>query len=312
MELSLLTLGLVAVFAASLVLALTVSAIVTERRQVNRQLRQVEAWAVSGANVRARELAAPVGARVVLPAFRRLASRLRRYAPSGILEQLGHQLELAGSPEGWDAERVFAAKIVAGIGVALLALVTGGLMGAGLIRTVLLVAFGGLLGQYVPDLVLRSRVQTRQARIQQDLPDSLDLLSITVEAGLGFDAALSHVATQFDGPIGQEYNRLLKEMQLGKTRADALRDLAERSTVPELRSFVLAMVQADAFGISVSQVLRVQAEEMRVKRHQRAEERAQKLPVKILFPLIACVFPSLFIVLLGPAGIRMYDAIISR
>jgi tight adherence protein C len=146
--------------------------------------------------------------------------------------------------------------------------------------------------------------------MQRALPDALDLLSITVEAGLGFDAAVARVARQSGGPLGEELHRVLQEMQIGKSRSDALRDLADRTSIPELKSFVLAMVQADIFGISIAKVLQVQAKEMRLKRRQRAEEQAQKVPVKIVFPLILCIFPSLFIVLLGPAVITIYENIL--
>ena len=164
------------------------------------------------------------------------------------------------------------------------------------------------IGYYLPEWVLRSRSGKRQGAMRRALPDALDLLSITVEAGLGFDAAVSRVSKQAGGPLGEELYRVLQEMQIGKSRADALRDLGERTTIPELKSFVLAMIQADIFGISIAKVLHVQANEMRVKRRQRAEEKAQKVPVKIVFPLLTCIFPSLLVVLLGPAAISIYRA----
>jgi tight adherence protein C len=136
-------------------------------------------------------------------------------------------------------------------------------------------------------------------------------MSITVEAGLGFDAAMERVAREMEGPLGEELIRVVQEMRLGKSRADALRDLGSRSSVDELKSFVLAMVQADIFGISIARVLHVQAAELRIKRRQRAEEQAQKLPVKIIFPLILCIFPALFIVLLGPAAIQIYESLLA-
>jgi tight adherence protein C len=169
-------------------------------------------------------------------------------------------------------------------------------------------ALGGFIGYYLPEWVLRSKSGKRQHKMRRALPDALDLLSITVEAGLGFDAALSRVARQEGGPLGEELHRVLQEMQLGKSRADALRDLGDRTSIPEFKSFILAMIQADVFGISIAKVLHVQANEMRVKRRQRAEETAQKVPVKIVFPLITCIFPALFVVLLGPAAISIYNA----
>jgi len=170
----------------------------------------------------------------------------------------------------------------------------------------------GIFGYLLPDIILRSRAEERQVAMRRALPDTLDLLSISVEAGLGFDAAMARVAREVHGPLGQELNRVLQEMQLGTARAEAFRELAERSGTPELKSFVLAMVQADVFGIPVAKVLQVQAREMRIKRRQAAEERAQKLPVKILFPLLFCIFPVIFVVLLGPAAIRIYQSLINH
>ena len=141
--------------------------------------------------------------------------------------------------------------------------------------------------------------------MRRELPDALDLLTISVEAGLAFDAALSQVARNTDGPLAEEFFRVLQEMQIGLGRAEAMRALGERTDLPELRGFVSAMVQADSFGIPIASVLRVQASQMRIKRSQRAEELAQKVPVKILFPLIFCILPALFIVILGPAAITI-------
>jgi len=148
----------------------------------------------------------------------------------------------------------------------------------------------------------------RSQRIQRELPDALDMLVISVESGLGFDAALSQVARNTEGPLAEEFFRALQEMQLGTGRSDALRALADRTDVGDLRGFVTAMVQADAFGIPIANVLRIQAREMRIRRSQRAEESAQKVPVKILFPLIFCILPALFIVILGPAAIQIMTA----
>ncbi len=167
-----------------------------------------------------------------------------------------------------------------------------------------------LLGFYAPNLALYQAAYNRSDQIQKDLPDALDLLTISVEAGLAFDAAVSQVARNTSGPLADEFFRVLQEMQIGMGRTEAMRALGDRTDVEELQGFVTAMVQADAFGIPIANVLRVQAKEMRIKRSQRAEEQAQKVPVKILFPLIFCILPTLFIVVLGPAAINIYDAII--
>jgi tight adherence protein C len=159
-----------------------------------------------------------------------------------------------------------------------------------------------------PNLYLYQKGYDRTAKMQKALPDALDLLTISVESGLGFDAALSHVARNTEGPLAHEFSRVLQEMQIGMGRAAALRALGERTNVPELKGFVSAMVQADALGIPIGNVLRVQSNEIRVKRRQRAEEQAQKVAVKILIPLIFCILPCLFIAVLGPAAIGIFQS----
>ena len=164
-----------------------------------------------------------------------------------------------------------------------------------------------LVGYLAPNMYLYQQTHDRSEQLQRALPDAIDLLTISVESGLGFDAACAQVSKNTDGPLAEEFARMLQEMQIGRGRSEALRSLAERTNLPDLRSFVSAMVQADAFGIPVGQVLRVQSSEIRVKRRQWAEEMAQKVPVKILVPLIFCILPCLFIAVLGPAGITMME-----
>jgi tight adherence protein C len=174
--------------------------------------------------------------------------------------------------------------------------------------TTLFVCVGlSMLGYMLPNIVIYQMGASRSEQMQRDLPDALDLLTISVEAGLAFDAALARVARSTEGPLAAEFARVLQEMNIGVGRVDAIRALGERTHIPELRAFVTAMVQADAFGIPIAQVLRVQSNEMRVKRRQRAEEKAQKVPVKILFPLIFCILPTLFLVVMGPAVISMME-----
>ena len=164
-----------------------------------------------------------------------------------------------------------------------------------------------LLGYWLPNIVLTNAVQRRQQELRSSLADSIDLLTICVEAGPGFAAAMAHVSKNTTGPLADEFYRTLQEVQLGRSRNEAMRNLADRSNVPELRAFVLAMVQADIFGVSVANVLRVQARDMRIKRRQLAEERAMKVPIKVLFPVLFCIFPALFVVFLGPAIMRIAD-----
>lgn len=301
--------GYLAFFAAFALGAVAIQGYLTQRRGVQRTLRGIRAIEIDSADVRKRQLALPLVNRVVLPGFRRVGRFVHRITPLSSIDRLRRLLSYAGEPAGWDAERVLATKVVAG------ALFTGGTFllsaGGGIspLRLPLIALLLGATGYYLPDVILRSRAQARQEGIRRALPDCLDLLSITVEAGLGFDAALHRVSREIGGPLGQELHRVVQEMALGRARTDTFRDLAERSEVSELRSFVVSMVQADVFGLSVASALAVQAREMRIKRRQRAEERAHKIPVKIVLPLIFCIFPALFVVLVGPAFIRIKDAL---
>jgi tight adherence protein C len=243
--------------------------------------------------------------RAIRPAIRSLAARARRLTPLGWIQGLERRLRLAGSPAAWPIERVLAAKVVCGIlGVfGALYFLSGSISGP---STLIAAAqFAG--GYFVPDLILWGRARERQQEIALLLPDTLDQMTISVEAGLGFDAALQRVAANTSGPLAEEIRRTLHEIKLGAGRQQALQHLVERSDVPELRHFVYAIRQAEEYGLPVAQVLRTQAGELRIKRRQRAEETALKLPVKILFPLVVCIFPALFIVLLGPAAIRISD-----
>jgi tight adherence protein C len=237
---------------------------------------------------------------VALPGWLRvLAVRL---SPAGIATTLQRRLDLAGNPSRWTPDRILAAK---GLGLFIL----GGLGGLYGLRTIGLLIAGAAVaataGFFLPDILLYNAGVKRQEKIQKALPDALDLLTVCVEAGLGFDAALAQVARNTTTPLAAEFSRVLQEMQIGKSRSQALRAMTDRTTVPELRSFVSALVQAGELGITIADVLREQAKEMRLRRRQRAEEKAQKVPVKILFPLVFCLFPSLFIVIIGPGGISI-------
>lgn len=237
---------------------------------------------------------------------RRLALRV---SPSGVTASLQRRLDLAGNPPRWDVDRVLAVKGLGMLGLALL----GGLYGLHHPAAALLYAIlGAAIGLYLPDVLLYNTGVKRQARIQASLPDALDMLTVCVEAGLGFDAALSKVALNTEGPLAAEFTRVLQEMQIGKSRSDALRAMTQRTTVTELRAFAAALLQASELGIAVAQVLREQAREMRSRRRQRAEEKAQKVPVKILFPLIACLFPALFVIIIGPGAITIMQSLFSR
>lgn len=223
-----------------------------------------------------------------------------RLSPSGIHAKLKHRLDLAGNPGRWTPDRLLAVK---GLGLVVLGTL-GVLYGLPSLGIVLIAGcLGGAIGFYLPDVLLYNAGQKRQARIASAMPDALDMLTVCVEAGLGFDAALAQVARNTEGPLAAEFARALQEMQIGAARTQVLRAIVDRTSVTELRAFISALIQAAELGVPVAQVLREQAKEMRVKRRQRAEEKAQKVPVKILFPLIFCLFPALFVVILGPGMI---------
>jgi tight adherence protein C len=303
----LITLGLAAGFLAMALVGYVGISAAAQRRSVNRSLRSMGTSEMHGGAVRQQELALPVMRRVVLPALTRVSGRVLRFSPPAIVDRLDDELVYAGSPAGWDGQRLLAVKWVSAVGLVLASLVILPMADFGFLRTVVVAPIAGFVGYYLPEWLLRSRSSKRQYQIQRALPDALDLMSITVQAGLGFDAALERVSREMGGPLGEELYRVVQEMRLGKSRGEALRDLADRTTVEELKSFVMAMVQAEIFGISIAQVLNVQAEELRLKRRMRAEEQAQKLPVKIIFPLILCIFPAMMVVLVGPAAISIYE-----
>lgn len=304
-----LLLGLAALFVATVLLLTTVGAITAERQAVTRSLAAVQAIRTAPSSMQA-ELDRPFGERVMAPTMHRLTALGRRFTPADQTARIRKRLDLAGNPAAWDVDRVLAFKVLGLMLGGVLGLLLGGVW-RGVLSAVGLALVFAAIGYFVPNLLLYQKAYNRSDTIRKALPDALDLLTISVEAGLAFDAALSQVARNTTGPLAEEFFRVLQEMQIGKGRSEAMRALAERTDVNELRGFVTAMVQADSFGIPIANVLRVQAREMRIKRSQRAEEAAQKVPVKILFPLIFCILPALFIVILGPAAITIYYAFLS-
>lgn len=242
--------------------------------------------------------------RLVAPAIKAPVQQLKRAMPVAILERFQQRLVVAGDPMTVNGYLTFQ---LVSIGVFLLLpllfIVAAGLT-FGPMPLLFIVGFG-VVGFLLPQMWLKQRVGQRQAQIIKSLPDSFDLITTCVEAGLGLDAALARVAEKVEGPFADELSRMLREIALGKMRRDALRELGERTGVPDLVAFVNAVIQAEQMGSSVGTVLRVQAEQLRVRRRQRAEEQAYKAPVKMIFPLILCIFPTLFIVILGPAVITI-------
>jgi tight adherence protein C len=204
-------------------------------------------------------------------------------------------------------DRVLSGKVIGAV-VGLFGGVLFSLMLTSMTVKIIVIVGVTVVGFFAPDLYLYQKAHERAERLQRELPDAIDLMTISVESGLGFDAAVQQVARNTEGPLAEEFSRVLREMQIGQGRADALRALGERTNVGDVRTFVGAMVQADSFGIPIAQVLRVQSAEIRVKRRQRAEEKAQQVPVKITIPLIFCILPTLFIAVMGPAVISIMDS----
>jgi tight adherence protein C len=250
----------------------------------------------------------PFGDRIMAPLQQRASKVARRLSGSDAPERIRKRLDVAGNPSGWTVERVQAGKVIGAITMFLMSAALTALMGTSLTIRIVIVVGATLIGWLGPNLYLYQKVYDRSKRMQRDLPDAIDLMTISVESGLAFDASVQQVARNTDGPLADEFSRVLREMQIGTGRADALRGLAERTEVDDVKAFVTAMVQADSFGIPIANVLRIQSSEMRIKRRQRAEEKAQKVPVKITIPLIFCILPTLFIAVMGPAVIHVMDS----
>lgn len=250
------------------------------------------------------ELQAPFIERTLRPLAASLSGRMNRMASTSFTERTEKRLALAGNPgdlrtADWLGIKAIGA-IVGGI-LFFVLFVLIGLIGLPFPVNLVMVAVGVLFGYTAPEFWLGGRVRKRQKAILMMIPDALDLLTISVRAGLGFDAALGKVVEKLKGPLSDEFRRALAEVRVGKARRDALRDIIPRTEVVPLTNFVGAIIQAEQLGVSVSKVLQVQSEQLRIERRQRAEEAAAKAPIKMLFPLVGCIFPSLFIVILGPA-----------
>lgn len=301
-----LTLALVCVVAAIGLLVFGVGMQLAERADIRTSLRRVGGYEIQ--DTRDKELLESLGKRTVAPVWTSLVGFGRRVTPVGYIDNIRAKLTRAGwaDPNTLDTFLVvkIAGVVLAVIGVFLVLVVIGmsGLLGwltAGVVGAVF--ALG-------PDIVLDRRVEARVYQMRIALPEILDLLVISVEAGLGFEQALDRVVDNVPGPLTDEFARMLGEVRAGSSRSEAMRAMEQRVDVPEVRSFILAMLQADTFGVSIAKVLRTQADEMRVKRRQLAEEKAQKAPVKMLIPMVFCIFPALFVVVLGPAALDIIDA----
>lgn len=298
-----LTLGVVGLGAAVALALFAVLSQAEEKAVVRASLRQLEDYEVE--SVREKELLAPLRDRAIAPVLSGLTGLGKRFTPKGYVDDVRKKLISAGKGDQDSIDRFLAIRVIT-VPLALI-----GAYGAytyapvdGLAQVMLSLVVGALFIAG-PDSILNRQVEDRQYAIRTKLPDVMDLLVISVEAGLGFEQALDRTVSAVPGPLTEEFSRMLGEVRAGSTRADAMRALDHRTNVPEIRSFVLAILQADTFGVSIGRVLRAQADEMRIKRRQLAQERAQKAPVKMLLPMVFCIFPSLFVIVLGPAAISI-------
>ncbi|WP_107768137.1 type II secretion system F family protein [Nocardioides terrigena] len=301
-----LLLGAGLVFLALTLSLATIGVATSERRGVARSVASIQALD-SAPDVLTAELNKPFAERVLGPLGDRLVKTGVRLVRADTAEKLQHRLDIAGNPPAWDVNRIIGLKVL-GLGTFT---VVGFLYISGtdwpFYRVVLGTVAAAAFGYVLPNILLFNAGQKRETLMRNSLPDAIDLLTVSVEAGLGFDAAVARVARNTTGPLSQEFARLLQEMQIGVGRTQAMRAMAERSSLADLKSFCLAMVQADSLGIPIGRVLRIQSQEMRTKRRQRAEEKAQQVPVRIMIPLVLFILPCLFIVILGPAGIQIAD-----
>lgn len=249
------------------------------------------------------ELSQPLRDRVIIPMAKRLGEFAIRFTPQNALQATARKLELAGNPRGLEPATFWALRFVTAIVVSglLLFVLTISNIDWSWGRKLLIVTTFVALGFYLPELLLGSKIQRRQKAIRRALPDALDLLTICVEAGLGFDSAMAKVYDKWTNELSLSFGRVIREIQLGKVRREALRDMADRVGIPEMTSFVAAVIQSEQLGVSMAKILRIQADQMRIKRRQRAEEEAHKAPIKMLIPMALLIFPSICIVLMTPA-----------
>lgn len=247
------------------------------------------------------ELTQPFSQRVLSPIFLRLARSVSRFTPRSSSEKIRIQLIEAGSPSKLGVTEFMGLKVVlAGFCGGLIFLMMA-LSGQSLMQLVAFPLVVGTIGYMIPGIWLSRKIKDRRNNIQMSLADAIDLLTISVEAGLGFDPALQRVADKWENELTWEFRRMLHEMRIGKSRREAMRELATRCNVDDLSVFVSSIIQADQLGVSITQVLRTQSRQLRIRRRQRAQEKAQKAPIKMLFPMALLIFPALYVVILGPA-----------
>ncbi len=303
-----LLLGLLALFGGLALTIVLAGSMMKERSEISASLAAIESISGPVPDDMRQVYDKSFNERVVGPTQAWLAHFARTLSGSNWAAKTNRRLEAAGNPPGWDAERILAWKAIGAVAFA--GVVGGMLLASGrVVPAILWGAAFAVFGFFLPDLLIVNKAQHRSDAVRKALPDTIDLLTISVESGLAFDAAMAQVSHNTDGPLADEFTRVLKEVQIGSSRSDALRGLSERTDVDDLQIFLNSMVQAEKLGIPIAEVLRVQTSEIRIKRSQRIEEQAMKLPVKMVFPVMFCIMPSIFIVILGPAVLSIMDAL---
>jgi tight adherence protein C len=283
---------------------IVVSVLLLRRAEDDPLISRIEEYAIreEPASIEEIELSMPVTDRLLVPLLRRLSQLVIRLTPQTMLERSAHKLELAGSPGNISAAEFWAIRGIVAIVLGALFFFLLGQFGQDPGRRLVYTTAVTVLGFFLPSLYLSASISRRQEAIIKKFPDALDLMSICVDAGLTFDGSMARVDEKWDDPLAREFGRVIYEIQLGKSRRQALRDMANRMDVADVTSFVAAILQAEHLGVSIGRVLRIQSEQMRIRRRQRAEEKAHQAPIKMLFPLVFLIFPSMFVVLLGPAA----------
>jgi len=255
------------------------------------------------------ELSQPFSQRIIMPIAKKMGEFVMRFTPQNSINSMARKLEMAGNPGNMDPAVMFALRFV-GIPLGAIFIILDSIAAPGSFmdgKGLMIGIPAAILGFYLPDLYLQSKIDKRQKEIRRGMPDGLDLLTICVEAGLGFDAAMSKLYEKWDNELGRAFGRVVREIQLGKLRREALRDMADRLGVSEMTSFVAAVIQSEQLGVSMAHVLRIQADQMRIRRRQLAEEEAHKAPIKMLLPMALFIFPALCIVLMTPAFLILIE-----
>ena len=291
---------LIAIMAAAAVLLITVG--VASRPSEDAVQARLSQLVVQPKSLEEMEMQRPFSDRVLRPMVQRFAKLGRRRDEGGMIARIDAKLEKAGYPGGLRGADWVGVKLMGLIAFAVIAFLLGLLIGKGaIVLGLLFLTVGGAIGYIAPEFWLGKKIAARSMAMVLQLPDALDLLTISVEAGLGFDAALAKVVEKMEGPLVDEFRQALAEVRMGRTRREALRDVANRADAQPVSNFIGAIVQAEQLGVPIAKVLQIQSNQLRIERRQRAEEAAAKAPVKMLFPMVGCIFPTIFIVILGPA-----------